>query len=54
VLLAQVIARVGALSVLNASAVTPHERKDSELRYLRGVLGAHIPPFLVHGLPYCE
>ena len=37
----QVIARLGALSVLNASAVTPHERKDSELRYLRGVLGAH-------------
>ena len=40
---AEVIARAGALRVLNASAVTPHERKDSELRYLRGVLGVCTP-----------
>ena len=38
----QAIARLGRLMMLNASAVSAHERRDSELRYMRGVLGAHI------------
>lgn len=36
----QAIARLGRLTMLNASAVSAHERRDSELRYMRGVLGA--------------
>jgi len=36
----QVIARVAHLTALNASAITPYERKESELRYMRAILGA--------------
>ena len=36
----QVIARVGALTLLNASEVSRYERRDSELQYLRRLLGA--------------
>lgn len=35
----QVIARVAHLTALNASAITPYERKESELRYMRAILG---------------
>ena len=35
----QVIARLDGLQVLNATPVTSHERKDSELQYVRCVLG---------------
>ncbi len=35
----QVIARLGSLQTLNATPVTAYERKDSELRYIRIVLG---------------
>ena len=35
----QVIARLDGLQVLNATPVTSHERKDSELQYVRRVLG---------------
>ena len=37
----QVIARLDGLQVLNATPVTVHERKDSELQYVRSVLGEH-------------
>ena len=37
----QVIARVDRLQVLNATPVTLHERKDSELQYVRSILGKH-------------
>jgi hypothetical protein len=37
---AQAIARLSRLTALNASEVSPAERRDCELRYLRGVLGA--------------
>ena len=35
----QVIARLGSLQTVNATPVTAYERKDSELRYMRSVLG---------------
>ena len=35
----QVIARLGSLQTVNATHVTAYERKDSELRYMRSVLG---------------
>lgn len=35
----QVIARLDELQALNATPVTLHERKDSELQYVRRVLG---------------
>ena len=37
----QVIARLDGLHVLNATPVTVHERRDSELQYVRSVLGEH-------------
>ena len=37
--LLQVIARLGSLQTVNATPVTSYERKDSELRYMRSVLG---------------
>ena len=40
----QVIARVGALTLLNGSEVSQYERRNSELQYLRRLLGArHVP-----------
>ena len=46
----QVIARLDGLQVLNATPVTPHERKDSELQYVRSVLGG---PALHARSPVC-
>ena len=37
----QVIARLSSLVTVNATSVTAHERKDSELQYLRSVLGGY-------------
>ena len=37
----QVIARLGSLVTVNAATVTAYERKDSELRYMRTVLGMY-------------
>ena len=37
----QVIARLGSLVTVNATPVTAHERKDSELQYMRSVLGGY-------------
>ncbi len=35
------IARLGSLLTVNATTVTAYERKDSELRYMRTVLGMY-------------
>jgi len=44
----QVIARVGGLTLLNGSEVHHYERRDSELQYLRRILGeAYNPAFCV-------
>ena len=40
----QVIARVPSLAALNGSAIGPHERRDSELRYLRMLTGRPSQP----------
>ena len=37
----QVIARLGSLLTVNATNVTVYERRDSELRYMRSVLGMY-------------
>ncbi len=44
----QVIARVGGLTLLNGSEVHHYERRDSELQYLRRILGeVSYPAFCV-------
>lgn len=35
----QVIARVGKLQVLNGSEVSTHERRESEIQFLREIAG---------------
>ncbi len=35
----QVIARLPHLTTLNASTISPYDRKESELRYMRAILG---------------
>lgn len=42
----QVIARVGGLTMLNSSVVHSYERRDSELQYFRGLLGAQYPSII--------
>ena len=42
----QVIARVGGLTMLNSSVVHSYERRDSELQYFRGLLGAQHPSII--------
>ncbi len=46
--LLQVIARLGNIQTVNATPVSAYERKDSELRYMRSVLGKQLEmnPFL--------
>jgi len=58
--LLQVIARLGNIQTVNATPVSAYERKDSELRYMRSVLGKQLGmnPFLQfshqQGLIFCK
>ena len=48
----QVIARVGGLTLLNGSEVHRYERRDSELQYLRRVLGEGLQHSICGARPF--